>query len=293
MSKFLEEKTLILKPNPRKGGMIKDKGHIGFFRYNGTFESFMLPRDSHNGGLVELFKSTAEREFFANELGRNAVELNVRSKDNYFYNYQVKILKDDSFMTRGVSFDLSNPVDNLKYKILVKSGRVAPSYDDRYQSGAYSYYFVEKDFEHKNDLSRINQESEIWGLYNDMKDSSEKMYEFLFLYWLKTKKSTMPPNNPTLDYCKGQISQIISADKKGFLGVFNSPSIKDEMMVYKGLNAGFIDYDGTKYLNLEKIEIGRKLEDVIRYFNDPLNSADKLKLRASLTEASKKNKDNK
>ena len=60
-SKFLSDEVFLLKPNPRKGGMIKDKSHIGYFRYNGTYEAFMLPRDDHNGGLVEIFESDEEK----------------------------------------------------------------------------------------------------------------------------------------------------------------------------------------------------------------------------------------
>jgi len=290
MSKYLEDKVVILKPNPRKGGMITDKKHIGYFRYNGTYESFMLPKDDHNGGLVEIFETKAEREFFARELGVTIDELNVRKKDNYFYGFQVKILKDDSFMLKGKEFNLNDPVDNLNWRILNASKRVAESYAKRYYSGNFLYYFIDKDFEDKSELSAIELNDNVWEKYGEIKSSSEKMYEFLFLYWLKTKKMSAPPKNPTVDFCKIQISKIIKSDKKGFLSIFNSPSLKDEMMVYKGIEAGLIDYDGRKFLNSDKVEIGRKIEDVIYFFNDPLQSKEKLKLKANLKEIGKKTK---
>jgi len=289
-NKFLSDEVLILKPNPRSGGMIKDKNHIGYFRYNGTYESFMLPKDDHNGGLVEIFKSNEERAFFAKELGITIEELNVRTKNNYFYGFQVKILKDDTFMQEGESFDLSNVISNLKWRILLKSGRVAPSFKERFNRGEYAYFLMEKNFKDKTDLSRIELNAKVWEHYGEIKDSSVKMYEFLFLYWLKNKSAIRPQSNPTLDYCKIQINRIIEADKKGFLEVFNSPSLKDEMLVYSGIHNGFIEYDGKLFFNAEKQQIGKKIEDVIYYFNDPRNSQEKLKLKANLKEITKNDK---
>jgi hypothetical protein len=288
INKFLEDKVVILRPNPRSGGMITDKKHIGWFRYNGTSENFMLPHDDHNGGLMEIFESAAEREFFAKELGITADELNVRRPKNFFYGFQVKILKDDKLMTRGIEFDLSDAVDNLRWRILNKSKKVAPSYEKRMSKGKASYYFVDKGHKEQMDLKSINLESEVYAKYNEMKESTTKMYEFLFLYWLKTKKAVAPPKNPTLDYCKGQISKIIKNDKPGFLNIFTSPSLKDEMMVYQGIEANIIDYNGTKFFNVDGNEIGRKMEDVIYFYNDPVNSKEKLKLKANLKEVAKK-----
>jgi hypothetical protein len=290
MNKFLEDKILILKPNPRGGGMIKNKTHIGYFRYNGTNESFMLPRDDRSGGLMEIFESEEERAFFAKSLGRKPEELNVRAKDNYFYSYQVKILKDESFMQAGVQFDLSDVVDMLKYKILLKSNRVAPTFDTRYDKGTYVYYFIEKDFKDKSDLSRINLNAEVWKRYNSMENSIDKMYEFLYLYWLKNKGAIKPNQNPTMDYCKIHINRIIEDDKKGFMDVFNSPSLKDEVMIYKAVESGLIDYDGKIFLNFEGQQVGKTLNDVIYFYNDSRNSAEKLKLRASLKEKVKDEK---
>jgi len=289
-SKFLKDEVLILKANPRNGGMIKDKNHVGYFRYNGTYESFMLPRDDHNGGLMEIFESNTEREFFAKELGVPVEELNVRTKNNFFYGFQVRILKDDTFMTEGEPFDLSNVVSNLKWRILLKSKRVAPNFRERYERGEYAYYLIEKDFKDKTALTKIELNSQVWERYGEIKNSSDKMYEFLFLYWIKNKGATKPQKNPTVDYCKIEINRIIENDKKGFLHVFTSPSLKDEMMVLSGIENGFIDYDGRIFLNAENQQIGKKVDDVIYYFNDPRNSQEKLKLKANLKEITKGNK---
>lgn len=293
MNKFLEDRIVILKPNPRGGGMIKDKGHVGYFRYNGSYESFTLPRDDRNGGLVEIFESNEERDYFAKEMGRDPAKFNVRAKDNFFYSYQVKILKDDSFMTDGITFNLSNVVDMLKYKILIKSSRVASSYKDRYQSGSFVYYFIEKDFKDKTDLNRINLNAEVWKHYNDMENSIDQMYEFLYLYWLKNKGATKPHKNPTMDYCKVQINRIIDSDKQGLLEVFNSPSLKDELLVYKASEMGLIEYDGKIFLNFDGVQIGKTIEDVVYFYNDSRNSTEKLKLKANLKEKVKEDKNKK
>ena len=295
MSKYLENKTVVLRPNPRKNGMINDPKHIGYFRYNGTTENFMLPADDHNGGLIEIFEDAKEREFFAKELGIPTEELNVRRKENYFHSFQVRVLKDEVFMSKGYHLNLNDPIDVLKYKVLIKSKSVAPSFDKRFYSGAYTYYLVEKDYKDTRDLNALNQEAEVWEKYNDMKDSSTKMYEFLFLYWLKAKNTTTaiksaPPKDATLDYCKIKINAIIKADKKGFLEIFKSPSLKEELMVYQAIEQGFIDYDGRKFLDANKAEIGRTMEDVLHYYSNPINSKEKLKLKANLKEVSKTSK---
>lgn len=290
-TEFLEEKVVILKPNPRGGGMISDKKHVGYFRYNGTTENFMLPRDDRNGGLIEVFKSDEEREFFAKKLGIKPEKLNVRAKDNYFYSFQIRVLKDDSFMTHGMALDLSDVMDMLKYKVLIKSRKISPTIEERYNTGEYVYYFVEKDHKDKTDLSRIELNAKVWEKYGEMKNSSDKMREFLFLYWIRNKNATKPPKNPTLDFCKIQIDRIIENDKKGFLSVFTSPNIKDEMLVYMGIENGLIDYDGRIFLNSEKQQIGKTIQDVIYHYNDTRNSKEKLKLKANIREITKNNKE--
>jgi hypothetical protein len=290
LSKYLEDRVVILRPNPRGGGMIKDKNHIGYFRYNGTYESFVLPRDNRNGGLLEIFEDSGEREFFAKALGVEPNKLNVRSKDNYFYSYQIKILKDDSFMINGISFDLSDPIDMLKYKILLKSRRVAPTYKSRFESGNYHYYFIEKDYKDMTDLKKINLSAEVWEKYNEMKDSIDKMYEFLYLYWLKNKNASKPAKNPSMDYCKIRINKIIEHDKEGFLSVFSSPSLKDELLIYKAIEFGIIDYNGKLFLNQDGVQIGKIVDDVVYHYNDPRNSKEKLKLKASIREITKSEK---
>lgn len=284
MNKFLEDKILILRPSPRGGGMIKNKTHIGYFRYNGTNENFMLPRDDRSGGLVEIFESSEERKFFAEELGREEHKLNVRAKDNFFYSYQVKVLKDESFMQGGMIFDLSDVTDMLKYKVLMKSDRVAPTYDKRFDKGTYVYYFIEKDYKDKTDLKRININASVWKEYNKMENSIDKMHEFLYLYWLKNKGALKPNANPTMDYCKVQINRIIEEDKRGFLDVFTSVNIKDELLIYKSIENGLVEYDGKIFLNFEGIQIGKTIDDVVYFYNDGRNSAEKLKLKASLKE---------
>lgn len=290
-TKFLDEKIVILKPSPRGGGMIGEKSHVGYFRYNGTTENFMLPRDDRNGGLMEIFESNEEREFFAKELGLKPEDLNVRAKNNFFYSFQVRVLKDDTFMTHGIDFDLSDVMDMLKYKVLIKSKRIAPTIESRFETGEYVYYFVEKNHKDKTDLSRIELSAKVWEKYGEMKDSSDKMREFLFLYWLRNKKATRPPKNPTMDFCKIQIDRIIDNDKKGFLDVFTSPNLKDEMLVYMGIENGLIDYDGRIFLNSEKQQIGKTIDEAIYYYNDTRNSKDKLKLKASIREITKNDKE--
>ena len=44
---YLENRIVFLKPSPRKGKIVKDPEHVGYFMYEGAGVHFVLPTEEH------------------------------------------------------------------------------------------------------------------------------------------------------------------------------------------------------------------------------------------------------
>lgn len=241
---FLEDKKIILKPSPRQGGMVpKDKGHIMYFKMDGTSTFFSLPR-KERGDLVNVFKSDEERKYFENTLG---LDLNEARPGNFFETFYVKVTKDDVLMQRGEIFDLSDPMDNLRYRILKVQSTIAPSWEQRLDSNKYIWALVDETKLEKEAEEEFDSQQEIWMYLGKISDDTPKLRTALTVYLNTIGSKVKIP----LDAKKREIMKElnkIAADKKSrerFLDVCEGDLFDSKVMVLRALETGGIVKEGN------------------------------------------------
>lgn len=143
---YLKNQKVALKPSPRSNKMgISDPSHMAYFQIDQGATFFCLPRNSR-GDIVNVFKDEAERAFFEEKLG---LELNSSKPRNFFETFNIKIIKDSSLMYKGESFDMLDPMDNLRVRVLLANPSVAPDWESRKLKMEYRWAIVDEGEENK------------------------------------------------------------------------------------------------------------------------------------------------
>ena len=120
---ILEDRIVFLRPIPKKSDMVNDTKHIAFFKMEGASDRYTLKMDDKTKRVINPFKGgkkfSAEEEmkYFSEVVGE---DLNPYKKDNSYWgsNYIV-VTKTPELMAIGKRFDLSVPLENLEYKVLL------------------------------------------------------------------------------------------------------------------------------------------------------------------------------
>lgn len=270
-------------PVLRSGPMIKDKNHAGFWKYDHTIEEFSLPLDRNNTP-VNIFESKEEQEFFEDVMGGD-INLSVNAKqDNYWSDFYVHVYKDDDLVNRGVTFDLGNPIDVLKVKVLkANSHKIASSWEEKERSPKVRYVLLEEGHKEKRLSTRATLNNAAYVFFNKIQNDTDEMYKFLTLFYLDNNNAQRPPEDGTIDTYQAMIQELIDGDIESFVRLVKDPNRDLKMLVWQGMKQNliqregnvfnFMSEDGSKY-------IGDTLNDVVRWLSDGKNSIHLQRLRA-------------
>lgn len=260
-AELLPNRKVILLPVPRDGQMFTDPKHKGYFMFEGTKKRFVLPIDVRRNTLVPIL-TDAERKFFEELLG---LDLNFfKPRDNFWHTFEVVVSKDDSFMESGLLLDLSNPMDNLRWRVLKVQPSVAPSWEDRYESGEYQFALRDAGYTEETRAKKAEVMQKAYRHFSKM-DSASKMFEFLSIYWMDKAKAKRPPEGADIEVYTGLIQEIIDNDVHGFIELCEDSKADMKLLVLKAFKYGIIvkkslagDFETAdgKYL-------GKTLEDTV------------------------------
>lgn len=274
---FLQEKKVFLKPVPRKGKMVNDPAHTAFFMYDGAFIKFTLPNERHRPVLVNPFKSTEEKEFFEKELD---VDLNPYKKEgNFWHTFKVKFQKSASTMMYGVEFDLADPIDNLRWRVLTFCPEVAPSWDERERRPSYRFALVESDYEEKKASSDLDLIEEMFTFYGTIKNSPVKMRQFLEIYFMETRQLKEVPEDADRSFMQREIKEIMEVNKEGFLKVSRDEDYDMKLLILKAIKRGAIEKTGVNSYNIVGDISGMRLVELVNYLKSLKETTDDLYLR--------------
>jgi len=240
---FLEKKKIIIMPSPRGGKMITDPRHIAYFKMDGATTSFCLPRNER-GDLVNIFKSDEEKEFFEQQLG---LDLNVRKPGNHFEKMQVTVTKDAGLMHKGESYNMSDPMDNLRARILMVQPTVAPSWKERLSRVEYQWAIIDESQLNNEAEVEYNSQQEFWMYLGKIGDDVPKMRQTLMVYFntiSSTKKIQIDISKVAL---RKEYNEI-HADKgqrENFLSIVSAPTFKNKLIVLQALECGAIKKEGN------------------------------------------------
>lgn len=236
---FLEKRKVSLRPVVKPGGM-NPAGHDGHFMYTGTEVHFVLPYNIKKGRL-ETILTREEQKFFEEELNE---DLSIHNKvDNYWHSFTVKIRKDDKLMEEGYEMDLSDPIDNLRWRLLKIQPHVAPSWDERYDRGEYTFVLVSEDEMTDTRALIADKRKDAYMFLGKVENSPKKMRDFLRVYGKR------PSQNATVNFLKGEIDKLIENPDTidSVIKIISDSDYEMKLFIEDAIDAGSIIKKGRKY----------------------------------------------
>jgi len=234
---YLQNKKVYLKPVPRGGKMITSPAHIAYFQVEGASNWFQLPK-GERGTLINPFTSDEERKFFEEQLD---TDLSVhKKKDNYWHTFFVKVKKDYNLMHNGYEFDLTDVMDNLRYRVTKLQSFVAPSWEARHSKGDYKFALVDEGYEDARELDTTNKLTEAYMLFGEIRNSTVKMSDVLGVYFMEKNEMKLVPNDADKEFLQKELSKIIQNETDLFLKILRDPESKIKNLILKSIQVGAI-----------------------------------------------------
>jgi hypothetical protein len=300
---YLPNKKIHIKPIIKKGKWLSEE-HSGNFMYDNTTAIITIPISAQTGQLVDPL-TREEREFFENKsisgMDFEPGDLNIYKKTNEkigVYNYwalfEYRIHKNQGVLDDASILDtlnLSNPVDYLKYKVLLTNslpgGTVSPSWEKRFDQGTYRLSMMDADVENDISANRADKLGKAWGYYSTIQNSRVKMHELISVYWLENRKAIKPEDDANIEWLKKEISKIINENLDGFINLIES-NYEEKLLIHTALKCGALRLSGKTFMTADGTPLGDSLREAILYYRDERHNEAKLKLIAQIELANSK-----
>ena len=251
-----------------------------------TFKSYVVPKLS-NGTFVNVL-TDQEKAFLEDYMGLEYNALSVYKKENNYWDddddfgrARVYLYKQDNY------FDLSNPNDYIKYKILLANKNfICPSLRELEERPKETYEFVIiSDGETENLGAKemdLNERCYMeYGKYSEDAEILKLVVEIL------DNKSL---GNTKMNWLKGRINELIKKDAKKFLAVITDPYLKTKLLIKNALGAGILmkrnDFYYIREGNTPLCENNEEstLNNAARYLNSPKHQDVRFTIEAKLND---------
>ncbi len=244
---FLQNKVVKLKPIFKEGKMIKDKKHIGYFMFDGAFKNYTLPRNPKTNSYKQIFNEE-ELKFFSSALQTDLSF--TRIDDNYWDTHTIRIKKDESLMKHGISFDLSDPYQNLDFRIMKSLRETAPSYKERFDSPKYRWYIAEENEELIHENKQMEELEAIYTFFGSIKGSKKKMIDLISVYNSEKASTKIIGIDSDIEWYRGEVRKIIKKDPSFIVQCMNDEDYQIKAMVADGVRSGAINKPKRNVYNI-------------------------------------------
>lgn len=269
----LQEKTIRIVSVPRSNNLPSD--HDGSFMFTGTKHSVCLPFDIKKNGLCRVL-TREEQTFFENELDLEKGDLSVhKKKDNFWHTFYVVLSKDDH------SLDLSDPMDNLRYRVLAVQPDVAPTWEQRYSSGAYKFALVDDEVKTRIAVKQTNTRKDAYKFLGKVEDHPERMRDVLRIYGEDPGARGKKKKDEYRETLVKSLGDLIDDDTKleKLMLVVADPHFEMKIFIEDALAIAALKKEGTKYYLPGDDKIGGTLQETIDYFKNAVNQDVYLKIK--------------
>lgn len=258
-------KEIIVKRVPRAG-------YFGLTAYPKSITS-MGAAETEQGYHTGLTKE--EEAYYEKELALKPGELGKHSKWwSEVFNVDTPIRL---FNTKATKIILDNPINQLKYKVLLASSKVANSEIER-NKPTVDFYIVDEEARAKLENETFDYEWEAMELI--MKLSPEEKRASLRLFG----KSGVDTLSETV--IKAELQKQLKKDPKLFCETLKDKRLKTRMLIEELLEYKVIKRQGNYYINGEDT-IASSTDECIEYFDDIKNQSVKLALETRLKKTKK------
>jgi hypothetical protein len=260
---YLQNKQVYLKPVVRGGRMISSPEHVAYFQYEGAANWFQLPKNEL-GTLVDPFKgNTEEREFFEKELD---LDLNVnKKKDNFWHTFFVKVIKDFNLMHDGYTFNLADPLDNLRYRVTKLQSMIAPSWEERLNRGEYRFALVDEGYAEEAENTSTNKTIEAYTYLGSIQNSIKEMKDFLGVYYLEKKEMKFVSEDADKDWLRKEIKKVIENEIDLSLKIIKDPSSKVKNFILQAIRAGAINKSARNKYDIPGEGVSYQYDELVDY----------------------------
>ena len=191
-----------------------------------------------------------EKKFLEYKLGLEPNALSVHNRTNNFWSDaneqgigRVELIKGDN------PLDLSNPIDYIKYKVLLNNKDIiAPSMQalqDR-PKATYRFVIINEGDSTKDANTRVTLKAQAYMEFGKVNEDREKMRVIV-----ETLDGRPTAPNSKVEYLQGKIGELIESNTKLFLQVVRDPLLDNKVLIKKAIEAGIIANRGN-YLYIKK-----------------------------------------
>ena len=236
----LRNEKVLLRFVPKEDSL--PKGHVlSGGKADGAQMSLCVPILRSTGAYKNVL-TTEEKDFLEEALGLDSNALSVYKKvDNYWDNYRVVIPN----VKEGLTLDLSDPEDYIKYKVLLaNTDIVAPSVTERLDRPKATYQF---------EIVRASEETSIENAKMDATMASYKEFGKIesdidtMRVVVELIDARPYSQNEKADFLKSRINMLIQADPKRFLRTITDPLLHTKVVIRRALELGKLSKRGDYY----------------------------------------------
>lgn len=282
----LRNERICIKHIPKQSGMITDHRHV---LYGGMAETakrtFTVPL-LKSGAFADVL-TKKEKDFLEYTLGLEVNAMSVYKTNNNFWSTantngisSVTLFKQDNF------FDLSDPTDYIKYKILLANKDfVAPSLQALQDQPKATYEFVVVSDTEKTKVatSKMSYKKQCYKELGKVEDDIDIMRLIIeTIDGRPTAKSTK------LELLQTKADDLIQANAGLFLKVITDPLLPTKVLIKKAVEAGVIANRGNYlYLRDGNIPLCNEGQDptlnvAAMFLNEPKHQDLKFTIEAKL-----------
>ena len=284
----LGNETVIVRFIPKENAMVKDPKHVlyGGMADNAT-RSFVVPRLSSTGGFKNVLTNN-EKAFLEKAMGLEEGALSVYKKTDNFWDDsnpggigRVILHKQDNYL------DLSNPVDYIKYKILLSNkDYIASSLQEleNFPKATYQFVILSEQSEAVSRLTKADITMRCYMEYGKIENDADTLRAIIEML----EGRSVGSHNVKLDFLKGKIIEWIARDSKAFLAIVTDELLPTKVLIKKCVEAGLIGMKNNAYYlregNLPLCEINEEstLTNAAKYISNIKRQQLKYSLEAKL-----------
>ena len=240
---------------------------------------FTVPKLS--SGMYVNVLTDKEKEFLEEVMGLEYNTLSIYKKvDNYWENNMVRLTKQDNV------FDLSNPEQYIKYKILLANKNfIAPSLEalTDYPKATYQFVIIAEGEETKTAKDNMSVTMKCYKEFGKIENDIDMLRTLV-----ETIDGRPTSANVKLEFLQTKVNSLIQADSKLFLKTITDPYLPTKVLIKKAIEAGLISNRGNYlYLRQDNSPLCENNQEptlsvASQYLNSPKHQDIKLTLEAKL-----------
>lgn len=283
----LRNERVIVRYIKKINSRISNPKHVlyGGMAENAT-KTFVVPMLS-SGRYVNVL-TNEEKDFLEKAMGLEENALSIYKKDNNFWDdsingsiAKVTLKKQDNY------FDLSNPEEYIKYKILLANKDfIAPSLEDleTNHKATYQFVIITEASEAKAIKNNMSITMRCYALYGKLEDNVDALRLIIETI---TGNRISPSTKP--EFLQAKVSELIQSNSKLFYKIASDELLLTKVLIKKSVEHGLIAQRGNQYYiidgNVPMCNDGDPTLNVAAtWLNLPKNQTIKLSLEAKLKE---------